>query len=169
MENLDWPKTLQLDFYKGQYEGLRREIELTLSEARSVERYAALATAAIWAWLATNGTPAGYGWCWYIPVALPILGGLRSYAIVRHFGLLGRYVRFFEGEVCHSDLPGWETFIRNPAKYVKDPPSKWQRHWISRTGAIFWVGLLVATVVIGFLGHRWPPKVPSAGLSITCK
>ena len=169
MHHLENAPNLQPDFYKSQYEGLRREIELGLTESRSIERYAAIAAGAVWAWLATNGTSAGYGWCWFIPIAFPILGGLRAYAILGHFGLIGSYLRLLEKKVCDQNVPGWETFLQDPQKYNPDAPSK-RRHSISRTGSFFWAGLLVATIAIGCAGNKLPAKVSqNVGVNANCK
>src|SRR5664280_2732559 len=157
MSSLAASTNLQPDFYKSQYEGLRREVELNLTQARSVERYAAIAAGVVWAWLATNGTPAGYGWCWFIPVVFPILGALRSYAIHGHYGLIGSYLRLLEKHVCDPNLPGWETFLKNPQEYADDAPSK-RRHKVYRF--VYWAVLLVATFAIGWAGSELPAKIP---------
>ncbi|MGA3316455.1 MAG: hypothetical protein ABSC64_08445 [Candidatus Korobacteraceae bacterium] len=62
MDDLKKSPDLGPDFYKSQYEGLRREIELDLTESRSIERYAAIAAGAVWAgWQLTVRLQHGVG------------------------------------------------------------------------------------------------------------
>ena len=49
MHHLEKLPNLQPDFYKSQYEALRREIELYITESRSIERNAAIAAGVVWA------------------------------------------------------------------------------------------------------------------------
>lgn len=164
MNGSDAAQGIQPDFYKSQYEGLRREIELNITESRSIERYAAIAVAVVWAWLATNGTSDRYHWFWFIPVILTILGILRSRAIQKHFHVISKYLRTIEDRVCDSKTEGWETFINHPENSV---------HGISRSARVFWGVLLLATLLVGGYGWHLPPPTQKestrAEITVNCK
>ena len=159
---MNGPPNPQPDFYKSEYEGLRREIELTLNEARALERYAVIATSAVWAWLATNGTSEAYRWFWFIPIVVTALGVLRSKALEKEFGLFAEYLESVEER---NKTPGWQTFLAKPENANRT-------HGISRTATVFWTALLIATILVGVYGAckgaRSSKKDPAV-VTLTCK
>ena len=154
----------KFDFYNKQYEELRSEILFHLRELTRTPIYAVVAAAALWAWLATNQIPAQFRWCWFIAVAFPVLGALRSRATGRKIQLIGAYIRQFEKKVTHISIPGWETSIqtmldsRNSASSGKhrNRAEWWSHanpHWYSgldRTGWVLWSFFVVIAIAVGF-------------------
>ena len=43
-----------VDFHLREYDSLRKEVESTVQETRTIERYALIGTGTLWAWLATH-------------------------------------------------------------------------------------------------------------------
>jgi hypothetical protein len=140
----------QADFNKSEYDGLRREIELKLNEASALERYAVLGTSGVWAWLATHATSKAYQWFWFIPVVLTLLSFYRFRALEKEFGLFAEYLESLESRL---KTEGWQTFL------VKSE-NKTRRNSISTSSEVFWITLLVATILVGAYGarHSYTPQ-----------
>jgi hypothetical protein len=135
---------LQRNFYKSQYQALRKEIELLLAEARAAQRNAAIATGVVWTWLATHEITLDYRWCWFIPVAFPLLGSIYSAAVNLRLGAISRYLTSFEEEVCSTEIPGWQTFSKGE-----------RRHVLLRSGGFFWIALFLLTIIVAGLGFHF--------------
>lgn len=86
-----------------EYKALRKEIELYLTESRSQERYTLIAVWAIWAWLITNKQMSAL--LWSVPIILTLATSVRMWAMLRHFGNMGKYIRTLEGKF---NVNGWE-------------------------------------------------------------
>jgi hypothetical protein len=121
-------------FFLDEYTALRKEIEIFLSEARSLERYTIIACGLIWGWLITNRNS---NWVlWSIPAALTAVSFIRGLAVRRHFADLKRYIKKTED---HFDVKGWEH----------RPPS-WLHLSIGVTELLI-SSLLFVLSVLGFL------------------
>ncbi len=134
------------DFSIKEFDTLRKEIEWTLNDSRSVERNVVIAIGAFWAFLIKeNGNvrklthPA---WAWWIPVLFSVLGALRSAALGYKFACLGTYIqkieKYFLPKVTNRP-EGWEHFQSTAGGFVR--VSAW----------IFWIILIAVTVIVAVL------------------
>lgn len=91
------------EFLLEEYEALRKETELYITETRAVERYTIIAIGAVWAWLSANRIE--HLVAWMIPLILTIGVGLRDLTVVLHFNGLNKYI-------CRTGaafrVKGWE-------------------------------------------------------------
>jgi hypothetical protein len=125
------------DFHKEEYQSLRKEIEASVREARDLEKYALLATAAVWTWLAAKGrhvTNPQFNW---IPAVIVILAIVRSVALLLSIRKIAAYIQTVEAEFACHPPKGWETFVGNP-----------RDHSIWMSSAVFWLCLLIATCLV---------------------
>jgi hypothetical protein len=90
-------------FRLAEYKALRKEIEIYLSESRSLERYTIIAVGAIWGWLITNHNDNLM--VWTIPVVLTVLAVGRRIGMNEHFKKLGAYIAEIESKF---GVTGWE-------------------------------------------------------------
>jgi hypothetical protein len=132
------------EFHKAEYDSLRREIEASVKEARELEKYVLISTAAIWTWLAKDGKDLGHPCLYWIPTILVVLAIFRSIALLLSIRKIAAYLRTFE-EVFASKPPnGWETFVNHP-----------RDHSIWRSSAVFWISFFFVTCgVAGFMTFR---------------
>lgn len=74
------------DIRKEEYLSLRKEVENDLKELSNLERNFVIAAATAYAWIATTATPSVplVRAAWLLPIALPIYGAARSFAIGQH-------------------------------------------------------------------------------------
>src|ERR1035441_5893392 len=97
------------EFHLKEYGCLRREIEIAQKDARSLEKYMAVAVGAIWTWLYSIN---GDSWMWCIPCLLATLGAIRAFGVNRTFGVFHAYISNLERAFSKSGGPGgWEHFI----------------------------------------------------------
>src|SRR5581483_3126962 len=122
-----------------EFDALRSEIDDGISEARAFERYAVIASGALWAWLTTRPTAPLLLWC--LPLLLALVGWLRTWGLYKHLGRIGSYIREIEG----NNLKGWE----GPAGWEKwlDGDRGVRRHLIDN---LVW-GTLVVIAGIAIL------------------
>jgi len=138
-----------------QNKALWAEIAENVKEARVLERYAVIATAAYWAFLIKDGkvplTGMTYLEWMLIPALLAILGGLRSMALLSRITLMGRYIRKIETDIGYR---GWETFLESSHRKGSKP--------FLSTGAVIWVCILLMTILVPILFHYFGFE-PSTG------
>lgn len=124
------------DFYLQEYECLRKEIDWLLQDYRSLERNVVVAVGVTWGFLfKLDHTPPK--WSWFIPCLFAALGALRASGIVQSFRLFHEYIERLE-DAFHSphDPGGWQHFTSG-------------RTWSGRSGFLFWLTLLLATIAVG--------------------
>ena len=82
-----------IDFHLAEFNGLRREIEMTLEDEQRRERHTVLSMAAVWTWLATTkDLPPGFVWAWLIPFMIAIFGAMRVATIWARFKQFRTYL-----------------------------------------------------------------------------
>ena len=154
------------DFYLKEYECLRREIEWLLSDYRSLERNAVIAVGISWAWLFAQRQEIP-SWAWYFPCLFAILGSVRALGIMHSFTLFHQYMKFLESWFSSEDtksssskLSGWNHFLDSQ----NHPPNKRTRTSASRMAGVFWVLLIVSTILVAIFGSMSKASaVPSIG------
>jgi hypothetical protein len=109
MNAKDHDPTDAKNFRLQEYQALRKEIEIYLTEVRSQERYTLIAVGVIWAWLIANRIDNALPWV--IPIVLTAVSALRMIAIGRHFKNLGTYIRTLE---TAFGVEGWQHQKRLP-------------------------------------------------------
>jgi hypothetical protein len=133
------------EFYIEEYKALRAELSTLIAETRKIELAVAVATAAVYSWLAAAKIPPDG--VWFIPCAFVVLGALRSIALFIRIGEIARYLRAQEDRF---QLPGWETHKNHG-----------DRAGFSVTALVFWIAALVVTVVAAVsLPRLIPPTTP---------
>lgn len=168
------------EFYIKEQEYLRREIESSVQETRTLERYALIGTSAVWVWLLTTKEIQYPKIALFIPVLFAVLGGLRSWALLKSIERASLYIQEIEKRVrkehpftleitskpenkkrlCKCKKPpesgevkyfGWETFIHISG--VRKP-------FISRSAITFWGLLFLVTFLFPFMISTPPPPLP---------
>jgi hypothetical protein len=126
-----------IKFHLHQYESLRKELESCVREMRTIERYALIGTGVVWAWLATNQQIRVHYIVWWIPVLFSLLGGLRTFALIKSVRRLAAYIQTVESAFMNKRLEGWETFITQN-----------RRQSIRYSIYLFWIILMLATIIV---------------------
>lgn len=158
--------TEEKDFHLKEFEALRKEIEFTLGEHYNTQRYAVLATGAVWAWLFTQKVQLTLAWA--IPGLFILCGWCRQFALFEQLRKLSCYIYGLESQLMRSDggkevsdrgprckepwIAGWEHFYHSPS-------ARWRWAWISNH--IVWLVLLVTTIAMA----TFAPWVVSALMS----
>lgn len=117
---------------------LKSEINETITALWEIERYALLATAAIWTWSLTNA-PTGLSVAKWLPLGLNLLFGLRSLALHRHIVTISRYLTLLEDTFLPDDSLGWEKYLERHA----DPLTV-------ASSTILWIALLAASALLPY-------------------
>ena len=121
-----------------EYKILHAELHGHVQETVALEKFAGAAVAAVFSWLVAQKTATTLpgGWIWFLPVLLPLFGGLRCLALYKHIGLIATYLAELEKELGTDRSPdrGWEQFLNRRRRPVRGAIA-----WI------IWVVLLVAT------------------------
>lgn len=103
----------QTDFIKTEYDALRREIELQISERRRAETQTFISIAAVYAWVLTREHPLDpilYRTALSLPFILATLGLLRWIGIQLRTMTIGHFLRDIEDNYSLKNL-GWETYL----------------------------------------------------------
>lgn len=96
-----------------EYEALRRELELYIPASEALQRNCVIAVALTYAWLITqsaeiSGVTKTIGYA--IPIAIAVLGAIKSYAMEKHAGMVGGYLLTVETTL---NRPGWESYFKS--------------------------------------------------------
>ena len=128
------------DYELEEYKSLVQEIQKLAQEARQLEVYCAGSVAAIFAWFVSSDL--SHFAAWFLPVIIPILGLIRSWALYERARRISEYIRIVESQRfdASKQAKGWETWY-----------SKIRRHGLTPSGILFWCVLLVTCVVFPFL------------------
>jgi hypothetical protein len=130
------------EFYLKEFECLRREIELVIQFARTLERNVVVAIGISWAWL-FHERDAVPRWSWLIPCFFAFLGAIRAFGNFRYFMSTAHYLKKVELTFSDgSDPGGWHRFA--------------PRSWTRASVLAFWALLIFATigVTVYELGRR---------------
>lgn len=102
-------------FQKEEYSTLRKEVENCMAELGTLEKAVVGGVAAIFAWVAKDGSSTGQlaFLTWIAPSVIAIYGGLKARAIASHLDLLGSYLRIIEKAQLPLDskIQGWESYL----------------------------------------------------------
>lgn len=140
------------DYFVKEFDALRKEVDWTLQDSRTVERNVVVAIGVFWAFLIKEHLEIRclrYGdFAWSIPVIFAILGAIRSWALWMKFTEMGDYFRKIEQEIVQLE-PGTAR------------PEGWQRYqnyaagnYVKMSGIAFWGVLLVVTVAVAYFGPK---------------
>lgn len=140
------------EFHLKEYEFLRKEIAELVEHTRKLEIYAVGAIAAFYAWFIKEQPPTP---TLFIPTALALLGGFRSYAALIRIYEISDYLRIIERSIAwnESGLCGWESYRKN------EPDRASTRFWIYTapflsSAAIFWIALALMSIMPWCLGRN---------------
>ena len=124
------------DYLTKEVDYLRHLLADLSAQIATSERYALLATGAVWSWAAANlRAPEARAIVW-VPLLLTQLFGFRAWGFGRTLRLIRKYLRRVEETVALPDGLGWQKFLsRDPSRSVQ---------WL--TGFGFWVLLSLATL-----------------------
>lgn len=128
------------EFHKLEYESLRKEIESSVKEARQLEKYALVVAAAVWTWLAKDGSNVAHPSFYWIPAIFVLFGIVRSIALLLVIKKIAKYLETVERVFASNPPMGWETFVTNPRDYT-----------IALSSAFFWLALLLVTCIAPLL------------------
>lgn len=128
------------EFQLEQYKSLTQEIKDLLKEARQLELYCGGAVAALYSWYATVGLTSDIGW--YLPLLIPILGVIRSWAFHERARQIAGYLMKIEATElgANGNLVGWESHY-----------SKIRSHGITPSGLLFWLLLTAVCLLFPFV------------------
>ena len=107
-------ETMGEAFVTAQYNALRREVELQISERRKAENQILISIAAVYAWVLTRDQsldPVLFRTALSLPVGLACLGFLRWIGIQLRTMTIGTYLDQVE-QGLSVDGFGWEDFLR---------------------------------------------------------
>jgi hypothetical protein len=147
---------MSTEFLQEEYKLLRHELEGHVEETLRLERYAVIGVAAVFAWLLAELEQEITPWAWYVPVILPLIGGVRSLLLYRHVGLIARYLSRLEVEIYadrnrgrdEERILGWERFL-TPRR----------RKYRGALATIIWIALIGLTV---FFSYQFAGASPPA-------
>jgi hypothetical protein len=129
------------EFRLKEYECLRREIEMTSKDSRSLEKYIAVAVGGIWTWL--YGVKVNSPWMWSVPCLLAILGAIRAFGMNQSFVVFHAYILKLEEAFSKTGGPeGWEHFIEK-----HDTGN-------AKGAVLFWAILITSTAAAAILRSR---------------
>lgn len=145
----------QKEFLLQEHESLRREIESTLQEQLTLERYVLVSVGALTGWILTHKVAQSYSnLAWAISPIVVAFAALRALIIGGIFGDISAYMRRIE---TAFDLPrevgGWEHY-----RYLqRHPPNKKRNLVVMAKGlqkTAFWILLLGITLALA----KWHPE-----------
>lgn len=128
---------------ESEYGFLREEVAESLKESANLEKLAAGASGAVWAWLFTQKQPVP-SLAWAIPIVFVALGGMRSWTLYESVKMIARYMKDREKDVSafRPERAGWETY-RGP-----------------KTAGVFITALTFWLILFGLSVYGWlcPPR-----------
>lgn len=106
----------QLHYHE--YDKLQTEINQTLSEISSLERFSLLTSGGIFAWLLTHEVEKGQSIAYFIPAILVFLFGVITWGHFKRIKLIADYIKSRYESLMKLGLPkesefGWETHLSN--------------------------------------------------------
>lgn len=134
------------DFLIEEYKSRTQEIQDLMREARQLELYSAGAVAAVYAWFAT--VKLANTWAWFLPLIVPVLGLIRSWAFYERIRQIAAYVRKIESHILteENQPPGWESWYTGI-----------REHGLTPSGFLFWIVLVMVCLCFPFLFSAGTP------------
>lgn len=135
-------------FLTVQFNSLRQEIELQISERRKVEAQTFVGMAVIYAWLFSNFNSIDPDYtriAFIIPIVFSILGFLRWGGIMMRIMTLSRYNKIVEEKIIGPE-GGWEKFLEGVRT---DRPLVGRLEGFAE--ALVWIAAIVGSVTIFWL------------------
>lgn len=131
------------DFLIEEYKSRTQEIQDLMREARQLELYAGGAVAALYSWFAT--AELSNEWAWYLPLIVPVLGLIRSWAFYERVRQIAEYVQKVESHILtDANTPqGWENWY-----------TKIRKHSLTPSGVLFWMILIAVCLIFPLLFTR---------------
>ncbi len=118
----------------------RQTILFLIDKLQELERYALLTTGAIWSWAIANSQAQGIRLLWWSPLIIQSLFALRALVTWKNLSSHLEYLSEIEKEIMGEGSFGLGAYLQK--KWGKLP---------GRSGALFWVLLIVITFLINLL------------------
>ncbi|MCP4696634.1 MAG: hypothetical protein GY862_07275 [Gammaproteobacteria bacterium] len=129
-----------LDFHFREFESLKKEIAVSISEERILERYTIVGTGIVWVWLLANPNMEIPKIGWWIPLLFAVLSALRSFTLLLSIRRMAKYIKQIEIIArFSSELPGWEHYCEEN-----------RLPFISISAGLFWAITLLSTAIAPF-------------------
>lgn len=147
------------EFHLKEYEFLKEEIADLVDHMRKIEVYAVGATAAFYAWfIKTHPTTFALA----IPIALAVLGGFRSYAVLLRVYEIAKYIRHIEKNFALNDasLSGWDSYLQQFRNSMFTRLSIYIAPFFS-SAALFWVLFISSTSLLFYIST---PPLPISSI-----
>jgi hypothetical protein len=126
------------EFYLKEYEFLRREVEIAISDYRATERNIVIAVGVSWAWLYQVRKEVPWE-AWLVPCLFVVLGILRTYSDETFFRSAHKYLTRVEESFSSANDPGgWEHWEH----------ANVARNWTRFSAVLFWTFLLLSTIAV---------------------
>ena len=137
-----------------EYKFIRLGIAETVSELRTTEKGAILASAAIWAWLIKDGASVKeLRIVYFIPFFICLLGAIRSAALFVDLNRHVKFQRILEKDPRTQSALGWETFM-----------AERKGRWLGLTSIVVWAVLLIGNIWLAFYGGEIASMISSESL-----
>lgn len=104
------------DFLLSEHSSLREEVIGLTKEISALQRNALYLSGALWAWFASQATPAEPAFILYLPTVLSALIFLRTITIDALIGNIDNYLLKMKEKVGVPDSLGWEKYLKNISK-----------------------------------------------------
>jgi hypothetical protein len=148
---------MRRDFHLKEYESLKKEVADQIEHSRKLEIYMLGGLAAFYAWFSNARQVPNTALC--IPIALSVLGALRSWAVGRRVSEIAFYLRRVEYVFAWNDrhLFGWETHRVMPGRAGVQPSDEKAEPWFgpfTTTATVFWGVLVLSSLLAAWLFWR---------------
>lgn len=143
---------------------LRAEVMSLVDETRKIEVYALGGIGAFYAWLVSS-TAVKDDSIWYLPTALALFGGMRSWGLFVRLGDISKYMQIIEAKWGRYGIPevGWETYFSKDERRWPNVPGiyKTNKFPLSFMTTAFWFMLTIGTVIAPWWLKEVPPIMQS--------
>lgn len=99
------------EFLIKEFEMLRKKMDECVAEFRALERYAILASAAVYSFAFTSTGMPYKNLIFWIPLLIALLGALRAWALSKYIGLIGSYIAELEVKSNAMVGLGYEQYL----------------------------------------------------------
>jgi len=125
------------EFLIEEYKSRVQEMQDLMAEARKLELYCAGALGGIYSWFAAANLANTL--TWYVPLLIPLLGLIRSWAFYERVRQISEYVREIESHILsgEEDPQGWENWY-----------AKIRVHGLTPSGLLFWGVLILVCLTL---------------------
>jgi hypothetical protein len=124
-------------------EHLKKVYDESAKEISILERYALVATGAIWSWCAANVKSPVFHVLIWVPLIIQILFGLRAWGIYQSMVSTREYLERIEMTVQLPEGLGWGRFLKQHSRGLR-----------VSTSYAFWIALHIITLVVALLYGR---------------